>query len=379
MQTNNPCALIRLENVTKVYKTPAGEFTALKDINLCFGEGEFASIIGKSGSGKSTLINMITGIDHPTSGRVRVGEADVHHMREGQLAEWRGRTLGVVFQFFQLLPMLSVLENTLLPMDFCNVYDPAEREERAMGLLEMLGLATVADQLPAALSGGQQQIAAIARALANDPPILVADEPTGNLDSRTAELVLDIFSNLASQGKTILIVTHDPSLAQRTMRQVLIADGELVNEHVARALPMLSHPQLLAVTHQAMQRSFEPGVSIAPRDGGEPGLFLVTQGHVEVFRKEESKPEVVAELRPGQHFGSLDLAEMHEFGLEYRAWLRGPVEVLWLSGKGLQQLIADTPKVGSALRQAARELSQQYYHKLKSDQEGSNHAPASLG
>jgi putative ABC transport system ATP-binding protein len=322
---------------------------------------------------------MITGIDHPSAGRVRVGDADVHHMKEGQLAEWRGRTLGVVFQFFQLLPMLSVLENTLLPMDFCNVYNPGEREERAMELLEMLGLTKVADQLPAALSGGQQQIAAIARALANDPPILLADEPTGNLDSRTAERVLDIFSNLASQGKTILIVTHDPSLARRTMRQILIADGEMVDENVARALPMLNHTQLLAVTHQATRRSFDPGASIAPQDETDDGLFLVTQGQVEVLRNKQNQPELVAELQAGQHFYSLDLAGMHEFELEYRAWLRGPVEVLWLSGKALQQLIAEAPKVGSAIYQAARERSQHYYQSMKSGKEGSNHVAASLG
>ena len=188
--------LIELREVVKTFKTTAGDFQALKGINLTFEQGEFTSIMGKSGSGKSTLINMITGIDHPTAGSVRVGEAEIHRMSQGKMAEWRGRTLGIVFQFFQLLPTLSVLENTMLPMDYCNMYAPAEREGRAMELLKLMGLEGEADKLPLALSGGQQQIAAIARSLANDPAIIMADEPTGNLDSRTAEHVLAIFGEL---------------------------------------------------------------------------------------------------------------------------------------------------------------------------------------
>ncbi len=191
--------------------------------------------MGKSGSGKSTLANMITGIDHPTSGSVRINGTYVHNLDENKMSIWRGRNLGIVFQFFQLLPTLSLLENIMLPMDFCNMYAPLERERRAMDLLEMVGLESVADQQPAAVSGGQQQRAAIARALANDPPIIVADEPTGNLDSRAAESVFQIFINLAQQGKTILMVTHDKSLAQRTDRVLLLSDGELVDEWITQA------------------------------------------------------------------------------------------------------------------------------------------------
>ena len=207
-----PRQFINLENIVKVFKTPAGEFFALKNISMGFDQGEFTAIMGKSGSGKSTLINMITGIDHPTSGAVRIGGTELYKFKEGQMAEWRGKNLGIVFQFFQLLPTLSILENTILPMDYCNIHPPAEREKRAHDLLKRLDLDDFADKLPAGVSGGQQQIAAIARSLANDPPIIIADEPTGNLDSRTAELVLNIFEQLAREGKTILIVTHDPIL-----------------------------------------------------------------------------------------------------------------------------------------------------------------------
>lgn len=223
-------ALIEMVDICKVFKSAAGEFTVLKDINACFYPGEFVSVVGRSGSGKSTLVNMLTGIDHPSCGSVRIMDAYPHKMSESRMAVWRGHNLGVVFQFFQLLPMLSLLENTLLPMDFCNKYAPLEREERAMQLLDMVGLQKYAHELPAAISGGQQQSAAIARALANDPPILVADEPTGNLDSLAARHVMGIFDSLVEQGKTILMVTHDRSLAERTHRTLVLSDGELVDE-----------------------------------------------------------------------------------------------------------------------------------------------------
>src|SRR5262249_39729929 len=201
--------LIGLRDVLKVYERAAGWVTALKRIDLEIGRGEFVAIIGKSGSGKSTLLNMITGIDRPTSGQVLVGDTAVHTLSEGQMAIWRGRDLGIVFQFFQLLPALSIVENVMLPMDFCGMYTSRERRERAMALPEQVGMAQNAHKLPSAVSGGQQQRAALARALANDPPILVADEPTGNLDSKTAESVFRMFEQLVEAGKTILMVTHD--------------------------------------------------------------------------------------------------------------------------------------------------------------------------
>jgi putative ABC transport system ATP-binding protein len=223
-------ALIEMKGIVKVFKTPAGDFPALKGINAVFFRGEFVSVVGKSGSGKSTLVNMITGIDRPTSGSVLINGTCIQEMSESQMAAWRGRNLGIVFQFFQLLPMLSLLENVMLPMDFCNVYDSAEREEHAMELLRLVRLDDYAHKLPAAISGGQQQSAAIARALANDPPIIVADEPTGNLDSRTSDSVFQIFADLMGRGKTILMVTHDSNLAERTSRILLIADGLLVHD-----------------------------------------------------------------------------------------------------------------------------------------------------
>ena len=208
--------LIELRQVIKAYKTTAGEFIALKDVDLQIDPGEFVAVIGKSGSGKSTLINMITGIDRPTSGKVLIGDTAVHQLNEGQIAVWRGLNVGVVFQFFQLLPTLTAIENVMLPMDFCNVYSMREREDQAMHLLE-----------PSAISGGEQQRVAIARALANDPPIIAADEPTGNLDSVTSEAIFNLFEELVKNGKTILMVTHDLDLARRATRTVMLVDGQI--------------------------------------------------------------------------------------------------------------------------------------------------------
>jgi putative ABC transport system ATP-binding protein len=223
-------AMIDLRGITKAYQTDAGPFWALKGIDLRIYPGEFVSIVGKSGSGKSTLINVFTGIDHPTDGEAIVAQTRIRRLDEGRMAEWRGRNLGIVFQFFQLLPTLTLAENVILPMDLCQVYAPGERHERALHLLAQMGIADDADKFPAAVSGGQQQRAAIARALANDPPIVVADEPTGNLDSRAADAVFRLFESLVAGGKTILMVTHDDELAERVPRTLTLADGEIVDE-----------------------------------------------------------------------------------------------------------------------------------------------------
>lgn len=217
--------LISLSRVSKVFHTPSGAFTALQHINLEVKAGEFVSIVGKSGSGKSTLINIMTGIDSPTSGEVVVANSAVHALNQEQLAVWRGRSVGVIFQFFQLLPTLTVAENVMLPMDFCNTYPPADRRKRALALLEKLGILEQADKLPSDLSGGQQQRAAIARALANDPPLLVADEPTGNLDSKTSEDVMQLFLALVSEGKTVVMVTHERDFGRYFTRTINLADG----------------------------------------------------------------------------------------------------------------------------------------------------------
>ena len=223
-------SLISLRRVVKTYESAAGTFTALKGIDFQVDAGRFVSIVGKSGSGKSTLINMVTGIDRPTAGQVLVNHTAVHTLNEEQIAVWRGHTVGVIFQFFQLLPTLTAVENVMLPMDYCGRVPPGERPARAMHLLEQVGMADYAHEVPSALSGGQQQSIAIARALANDPLILAADEPTGNLDSRTAESVLRLFEGLTDSGKTILMVTHDSELAERALKIVVLADGEIVDE-----------------------------------------------------------------------------------------------------------------------------------------------------
>lgn len=228
--SNQP--LIDMRDVVKVYSTAAGEFTALKGINMQVGNGEFVGIVGKSGAGKSTLLNMLTGVDHLTAGEVIVNAngspVSIHKMTEDNVAYWRGHNMGVVFQSFQLLPMLTLVENITLPMDLCGRFNPRQSRQRALDLLRLVEIEEHADKLPAFISGGQQQRVAIARALANDPPILVADEPTGSLDSVTADHIFELFEHLVrDQGKTIIMVTHDQSLAPRFTRTLGITDGEL--------------------------------------------------------------------------------------------------------------------------------------------------------
>ncbi len=222
--------LIALRHTVKTFESAAGTFTALKGIDLSVASGEFVAVIGKSGSGKSTLLNMIAGIDRPTSGEVLVNGMPIHRLTEGQMAIWRGRNVGIIFQFFQLLPTLTAAENVMLPMDFCNLYS-GERERRAKELLKLVGVEAQADKLPSALSGGEQQRVAIARALANDPPLILADEPTGNLDSKTAATIFALFQDLAQQGKTVLMVTHDKELARAVPHQIEIADGQISHDN----------------------------------------------------------------------------------------------------------------------------------------------------
>jgi len=229
---STPEAMIDMRGIVKTFKNAAGEFTVLKGIDLTIQRGEFVSIVGKSGSGKSTLLNMITGIDHPTDGRMIIGGTDIYtNVTESQRSKWRGRNLGIVFQFFQLLPMLTLLENVMLSMDFADMYDFDERPERALEMLKLVGLEKFANKLPVLVSTGQQQLAAIARALACDPPLLVADEPTGNLDSKSANIIIDLFEELSRRGKTVVMVTHDPSLTSRTTRNIIIADGKLIADN----------------------------------------------------------------------------------------------------------------------------------------------------
>jgi ABC-type lipoprotein export system ATPase subunit len=351
---SNNCAIV-LRDVTKTYVNAAGEFPALKGINLQMGYGQFVSLVGKSGCGKSTLLNMLTGIDHPTSGEVIVGGKNIYEMSESQRALWRGRNVGIVFQFFQLLPTLTLLENTMLPMDFCNVYRASERPKRAMDLLAMVGLEEQAHKLPASVSSGQQQSAAIARAMATDPPIIVADEPTGNLDSRSADTILRLFSELAGQGKTILLVTHDPSFTKATDQTVILSDGEIVDDLVARALPLLSHPQMLQATHQAEKRHYEPNSVILQQGEQVDYFFMIASGEVDVLLSSPGCPEIsLACLGEGQFFGEISLLRGGNATASVRAAATGPVELSLFPKDGFYQLLQESPPTQEMVAKVAQ-------------------------
>lgn len=336
--------LIELRQVIKVYKSAAGGYTALKSIDLDIDRGEFVGIIGKSGSGKSTLINMITGIDRPTTGEVLIGDTAVHQLSENEMARWRGRNLGIVFQFFQLLPTLSVIENIMLPMDFCNTFPLRERKKRAMALLDLVDMSSQAYKLPSALSGGQQQRVAIARALANDPPIVIADEPTGNLDSKTADAVFLLFERLASEGKTIVMVTHDSSMARRVSRTVIIADGEVVNEYVARALHALTPQQMLEASRKARLITYPPGADIIHEGSQGEHFYIITKGTAEVALKRDGGTDVVAaHMNPGQYFGEISLFHNRRTQASVRAMHDAPVEVLAMDKTAFHSLLEESP------------------------------------
>lgn len=221
---------IQLFNLSKVFQAASMQFVALSDLTIAFHQHEFTAVVGRSGSGKSTLMNMITGIDKPTTGKVIVDGIEIHSLPETNMAKWRGENLGIVFQFYQLIPVLSLVENVMLPMQIAGKFSHSERLERAQDLLLRVGLQKYAQKRPYMVSGGQQQSTAIARALANDPPILIADEPTGNLSSGEAEKIFNIFQALSSSGKTIIMVTHDEDLAKRARRVLKLVDGKIVSE-----------------------------------------------------------------------------------------------------------------------------------------------------
>jgi ABC-type lipoprotein export system ATPase subunit len=350
----NGSSMIEMTHVQKSYKTAVGDYPALKGIDLNINAGEFVSIIGKSGSGKTTLINMITGIDRPTSGEVWVNNTAVHTLSEGQMARWRGKNLGIVFQFFQLLPMISVVENIMLPMDFCNSYPMGEREKRSLHLLDLVGLADHAYKLPSALSGGQQQRVAIARALANDPPLVIADEPTGNLDSKTAESVFTLFNELVAQGKTIIIVTHDSGLAKRTQRTALITDGEIVNEYVVKALPTLTPAQLLSATRKLKPLEYAPGAMILAEGKNNENFYIISKGTVEVILPRPNQSDVIAlQLGPGKYFGEMEFFHEHRNRASIRASENTAVEVLALDYDALNALLKESGPTLEALQQAA--------------------------
>jgi ABC-type lipoprotein export system ATPase subunit len=358
---------IVLHNVDKVYENAAGQFVALKNVSMQLNYGQFISIVGKSGCGKSTLLNMITGIDHPTAGEVIVGNEKIYALTESQRALWRGKNMGVVFQFFQLLPTLTLLENTMLPMDYCKVYPFYERPDRAMELLKMVGLEEQAHKLPASVSSGQQQSAAIARALATDPSIILADEPTGNLDSKSAENVLSIFERLAAQGKTILIVTHDPSITQRTDQTIILSDGEIIDPAVARALPFLTHPQMLAATKGANQRSYLPQATILQQDKSVENFFMIVSGQVEIVANQGESTEMsLACLGAGQFFGEVELTQGGESIASVRAAQNGAT-VAALPKKVFFDLIDGSTLTRGALQDVATTRRAENQQRRKTD------------
>jgi putative ABC transport system ATP-binding protein len=347
--------LISMAEIVKTFRNAAGEFTALNGVSACFYPGEFVSVVGKSGSGKSTLVNMITGIDHPTSGTVRVGDTYVHNLSENDMSVWRGKNLGIVFQFFQLLPTLTLLENVMLPMYLSGLYAPAEREGRSLELLKLVGLESFAEKLPAAVSGGQQQSAAIARALANDPPILIADEPTGNLDSRTADEVFELFATLIDQGKSILMVTHDIGLAARTMRTLLLSDGELINPWVASALHGLGHSRMLWLTRHLQPRSFPAGTPVLLDGGDTPWMLLVTSGCLEasVTARAGDIPYIMG-LDEGSLITSFDKQAAGVDQIAFRAGGPEPLELLIGSGPEFAPGLAEMLPLRQFLQERAR-------------------------
>ena len=322
-------------------------------MNLRVNPSEFVGVVGKSGSGKSTLINMITGIDRPTAGEVLVGGTPVHTLTEGQLALWRGATMGIIFQFFQLLPTLTLLENVMLPMDFAHRYAARERPGRALHLLDLVGVAAHAHKLPSAVSGGEQQRAAIARALANDPPILVADEPTGNLDSKTAQAIFSLFEDLVHSGKTILMVTHDPDLARRVERTIKLSDGEIIEESLGAAFPALSEEQLIEATRAVAPLVYPPGEVIIQEGRPFELFYLITHGEVDVLvRRESGEDTVAARMGRGQYFGEISLLRGGPPIATVRAGTEG-VEVIALDRPTIAALLAASPSTREAMTTVA--------------------------
>jgi ABC-type lipoprotein export system ATPase subunit len=275
-------------------------------------------------------------------------------MSENQLAVWRGDNLGIIFQFFQLLPALSVQQNVILPMDLAGKFTRRERRQRAEHLLQIVGLEEHQHKLPSMLSGGQQQRAAVARALANDPPLIIADEPTGNLDSKTAESIFALFNDLVNEGKTVVIVTHDSGLAKRTHRTALIADGEIVNEYVAQAMPTLSQEQLVWATHNAKTITYEAGTMIFTEGMNADSFYIISKGIVEVVLPRVNQSDVVAlQLGPGKFFGEMAFFHERRRRASVRASESGAVEVLKLGYDQLNELLGQSEVTREALHQAA--------------------------
>lgn len=356
-----PEAIIEMRGIVKIFSNAAGEFTVLKGVDLMIDRGEFVSIVGKSGSGKSTLLNMITGIDHPTDGRVIVNHNDIYSgVSESARSKWRGKNLGIVFQFFQLLPMLTLLENVMLPMDYVDLYDFDERPKRALELLKLVGLEKFANKLPVLVSTGQQQLAAIARAMACDPPLLIADEPTGNLDTRSADTIIEIFEHFVEQGKTIVMVTHDPSLTSRTHRNIIISDGELIDETISRSLPQLRHRHMLEFTKLAQRRIYQPKETILSRDEQVSHFFMIRKGDVEVvLQKPRSRETLLSKLGVHEYFGDIELLRGGRSIANVRAG-NSPVEVLMIPRQDFSRVMEESPITVEAVSKIVQKRLEQH-------------------
>jgi ABC-type lipoprotein export system ATPase subunit len=305
---------------------------------------------------------MITGIDHPTRGQMIIGGTDIYRgVTESQRSRWRGRNLGIVFQFFQLLPMLTLLENVMLAMDFADMYEFDERPERAMELLRIVGLEKFANKMPTLVSTGQQQLAAIARALACDPPLLVADEPTGNLDTKSANTIIELFEQLTASGKTVVMVTHDPSLTSRTNRNIIIVDGELVNETVARSLPWLRQRHMMEFTRLVEERIYSANEIILPRNQLVENFFMIRKGEVEIILPDRQNQEiVVSSLKPGEYFGEIELLHGGQSRASVRASSREPVEVLALRREDFMRVLEQSPITADALGKIAQQRLEEH-------------------
>jgi len=349
--------LIELRQVIKTYQTPAGPFTALRNVNLEVKAGEFAAVIGKSGSGKSTLINMLTGIDRPTLGEVWIGDVPIHTLNEDKMALWRGKNVGVIFQFFQLLPTLTLLENVMLPMQLSNTLAGAQREEKALHLLGLVGLADQAHKFPSAVSGGQQQRAAIARALANDPKVLVADEPTGSLDSKTADSIFQLFEDFVSQGRTILMVTHDRDLASRVSRVILIADGEITDQYISKALSNLDKQQLVQVASKLDPITYGPGAVIFNQGDPADKFYIIIKGQVEIVIPHPTTGQEVigATLSSGQFFGEMGLLQGGTRTATVRVSPNAGAVLMALDRDTFTKLMADSEMTHDAIAKLMRQ------------------------
>jgi ABC-type lipoprotein export system ATPase subunit len=346
--------VIQLAGVSKTYKTDAGNFNALTNIDLTIEPGQFVGIIGKSGSGKSTLINMITGIDRATSGLIQVSGTDITSLKEGDMAVWRGKHLGIVFQFFQLLPTLTVLENIMLPMDFCSMYKPQDRREKAMELLDLVELRDQADKFPSELSGGQQQRIAIARSLANDPPLIAADEPTGNLDSKTAEQIFVLFRDLVNRGKTIIMVTHDRDLANKVDRSIIISDGQVIEEYLISTFSTLTEQQLVWVTANVTTKDYAPGEVIIEEGKPTKSFFIIMNGLVSIMVKKNGVEKILESFGKGKYFGEIELIHESKSVASAKAGKHG-ARVGCIDKDIFNKILHDSPELKKKLYQAASE------------------------